>query len=381
MTTRIGIVGTGFIARGLALALGRKEIWRVSKVLTRRKIVHCKDFPRPDLLTNSIQELIDHVDVVVECSGDVINATDVIAQVIAVGFPIVTMNSEFHVTTGSYFVGKGMLSEAEGDQPGCLAELRENILAMGFSPLVYGNVKGFYNPNPSQEDMVFWSKKQGISLRTVTAATDGTKIQFEQALVANGLGADILKQGMLAPRVDDLHQGAIELAEKSTVKGKAICDYVLLPGSETRVFIVATHQEIDRKNLEYLKMGPGPYYLHKQDSILTYLEIPKTIQRILDGKPPLLNNSTNPRIGVAAVAKKMLKRDEYIEEAIGGFEVRGIAINILEFPDHVPIGLLRNARLKRNVRAGKMLRLDDVELNPSFAVDVWFILRERIING
>jgi len=377
---RIGIVGTGFIAKGLTRALARHETWRISKVLTRRQIAHCKDFPRQDLLTNSLQDLIDHVDIIVECSGDVIHATDVVSKVMSEELPVVTMNSEFHVTTGSYFVEKGTLTEAEGDQPGSLAVLRENALAMGFAPLIYGNVKGFYNPNPSQEEMAYWSKKQGISIKTVTAATDGTKIQFEQAFVANGLGADILQQGLLAPEVHDLGEGAMLLAAEASKKKRPISDYVVLPGAEARIFIVAEHQPDESKNLEYLKMGPGPYYLLKRDVILTYLEIPKTIQRICDDGQPLLNNTANPRIGVAAIAKKSLRQDHRIEVSIGGFDVRGIAVNISNNPDYVPIGLLSNARLKRIVKPGKMLHLDDVELNPSFAVDIWFSMRERIAN-
>lgn len=62
--------------------------------------------------------------------------------------------------------------------------------------MVYGNIKGFLNDDPLPAEMAFWSKKQGISLHQVTAATDGTKVEFEQALVADRLGADIIKPGL-----------------------------------------------------------------------------------------------------------------------------------------------------------------------------------------
>ena len=98
------------------------------------------------------------------------------------------MNSEFHVTVGSYFVDKGLVTEAEGDQPGVLAQLHEEAISMGFKPLVYGNIKGFLNENPTADDMEYWGNKSGISLDMVTSFTDGTKVQIEQTLVANGLG-------------------------------------------------------------------------------------------------------------------------------------------------------------------------------------------------
>ena len=51
-----------------------------------------------------------------------------VAQVtllVRAGRPVVTMDSELQVTTGSYFVGQGYITEADGDQPGCLARLHE----------------------------------------------------------------------------------------------------------------------------------------------------------------------------------------------------------------------------------------------------------------
>src|SRR5437868_843095 len=97
---RIGIIGTGFIARGLVTALARQPGLTVAKVLTRRDPARCAEFSRPDLLTRSVTELIDHADLCVECSGDALYGTDVLAAVMAARIPIVTMDSELQVTTG-----------------------------------------------------------------------------------------------------------------------------------------------------------------------------------------------------------------------------------------------------------------------------------------
>jgi predicted homoserine dehydrogenase-like protein len=184
---RIGVVGTGFIAKGLVDLLTSHKDYMLSGVLTRTNIRERSDFPQNKLLTNSIEDLIKDSDLIVECSGDVIYATDTIDQVLKANIPVVTMNSEFHITTGSYFIDKGVVTEAEGDQPGALAILHEEALDMGFTPLVYGNIKGFLNHNPTVEDMEFWSRKSQISLGMVTSFTDCTNVQIEQALGANGL--------------------------------------------------------------------------------------------------------------------------------------------------------------------------------------------------
>ncbi len=369
-SARVSIVGTGFIARGLAEVVLRHPILRLSRVLTRRLPEDCTEFPVREQLTRSVDEVIDHSDIVVECSGDVLHATEVIERVLKAGLPVVTMNSEVQVTTGSYLAGLGTLTEAEGDQPGCLAALAEDAIAMGFRPLVYGNIKGFLNRTPTPDEMRFWSAKQGISLDQVVSFTDGTKVQIEQAFVANGLGASIVRTELVGEAVEDLRAGAFSLAERAATAGVAFSDYVLSPKSPAGVFVVGTHEDVQRPHLRYYKLGEGPYYLLLKNHHLCHLEIPKTLLRILAGGPVLLNNSLTPTIGVLAVAKKKLRAGDEIARAIGGFDVRGVAGRIEDHRAAVPIGLLKGARVLRDVDPGEMLEWRDVEPPAGRAVEI-----------
>ena len=193
---KIGVSGTGMIARGfIRLIKQHYQDMEISRVLTRRPLATLTDFPLAERLTNSLDELIDHCDLLVECSGDVFHGTEVIERAFQAGLPVVTVNAELQVTTGSYLAGKGFLTEAEGDQPGSLAALHEDALQMGFQPLVYGNMKGYLNHDPSPEDMAYWANRQGISIDQTTSFTDGTKVQIEQVIVGNGLGATIMAAG------------------------------------------------------------------------------------------------------------------------------------------------------------------------------------------
>jgi len=376
---KIGVIGTGFIARGFTLAMADQPDLEVSRVLTRRDPKTCKDFPRRDLLTNSATELIDHADVIVECCGDVVHATNVIDAALKGGLPVVTMDSEWHVTVGSYYTDKGLVTEAEGDQPGVLAALREDMLQMGFQPLVYGNIKGFYNPDPQEDEMRYWAKKQGLSLTMVTAATDGTKVQFEQALVANGFAASMLKEGFSAPKVKDVHQSAQELAAWAKQHGRAISDYVICANFPARVFIAAEHSQAQQAALEYLKLGKGPYYVLYHNTTLCHLEIVKTVRRVLNGGGVLLNNSASPRVSMAALAKKDLKPGATIAFACGSFELRGQAVAINNHAGHVPIALLNNAVLRRSVARDQIIEWDDVDVPDSLAVQAWKELEKKML--
>jgi len=291
------------------------------------------------------------------------------------------MNSEFHITTGSYFVGKGVLTEAEGDQTGCLAILNENILEMGFKPLVYGNMKGFLNHNPTKKDMIYWGNKFGITLPRVTSFTDGTKVQIEQALIANGLGTKILQTGLLGYETKDINKGAEFLAKRAKKMGFPVSDYLLSPGSPPGVFIVAEHDEMERDSLSYLKLGIGPFYTLIQNFHLCHLEIIKTVKRILAGGKILLDNSPLPTVGIAAVAKKGLTANHKFNVGIGSFDTRGIAIELSSFPEHVPIGLLSGATLKKSKKAGDLITVDDVDIPDSLALRAWEKISQDVLNG
>ena len=380
---QIGIVGTGFVARGAYRILGRTAGFEISKVLTRRRPDDVAGFD-PAILTTSLSELIDESDLVFEASGDAVHATEVAWEAIRAGLPLVTMDSEFHVTTGSYFVDKGYITEADGDQPGCLARLRLEAEAIGFTPLAYLNIKGFLNPNPGRAEMEHWARVQHLKLDQVVSFTDGSKLQVEQALVANGLGADLIRDGMVGSVVSD-PRAAGDLAAEAERLGRPISDYILSPASPPGVFLVGRHEEIGRHD-EYgpfakVRTTDGRFGVLVRPYHLIHIELPRTVNDVLRGEPPLLNNSSTPRVGVAAVAKAALRRDQALPRALGSFEVRGEAVTIADDPDHVPICLLDRAILRRAIEPGQRIRFDDVELPESRALEIYGELRRRAIRG
>jgi predicted homoserine dehydrogenase-like protein len=324
-----------------------------------------------DLLTSSIDELIEDSDIVFECTGDVLWATEVIARALKASRSVITLDPEFHITAGSYFIGQGFLSEAEGDQPGCLAAFHEEAVAMGFAPLVLGNMKGFLNHTPTPKEMQYWSTLQGLSIPMVTSFTDGTKLQVEQCLVGNYFGADIVQDELMGPATDDLGEAARLLGEVATRLRCPITDYVLSRNLPHGVFIVASHKEEQRGALNYLKLGPGPYYTLVRSNIFVHLEVFKTIERLCRGQGALLTNSERPKLSVAALAKDELLPGTRIDRGAGSFAMRGICVRMAEHPGHLPIGLAQDIVVRRRVEAGQLLTMDDVELPDSLALAAW----------
>ena len=75
-------------------------------------------------------------------------------------------------------------------------------------------------------------------------------------------------------------------------------------------------------------------------------------------------------MSVASIAKRDLEAGDSIVSGIGGFEVRGEAVLLSDNIPHVPIGILENATVTRKVEAGKILTYDDIELEPSLALNI-----------
>ncbi len=375
---KLGVAGTGFIGSGFAnLLTPDHPRYTLSSILTRRK---CLPERSVQQLTDDIEQFVESCDVVVECTGDVDRTARIVSAAFAAGKPVVTLAAEFHVTLGSFFVGKGVLTEAEGDQPGSLAALREETMEMGFRPLVYGNMKGFLNHTPLLAEMEHWSGVNGISLTQVTSFTDGTKLQIEQALAANGLDGDIAARGLLGPVDLSLEDVAGTLGRAAKTLGKPIADYVLNRKLPAGVFVVGEHPDSPPEVLRYLKMGEGPFYTILRNYHLCHLEMFKTIRRVTTGGGILLDNSANPSINVAAVVKRPLSKGTRISQAIGGFDLRGEAVRFTEAPDSVPIGLLQGAVVKETLEPGQTVTWADVELPDNMASSIGLQLREARLS-
>jgi predicted homoserine dehydrogenase-like protein len=375
---RVGLVGTGAIVKGLVKLLKKRPDMSVSGVLTRRiGVIEGLEVSK-EMVYRTPELLFLKSDVIVVSTGDPIYSTEIINAAFQYNLPVVTMDADTMVTTGTWLSKQGLITEANGDQPGCLAALRQEVLEMGFSPIVYGNIKGFLNFNPTPEEMNYWALKQGFSVDSVTSFTDGTKVQIEQVLAANAFGVTIAKQGLIGLETEDFQASGYKLAEIADEIGLPISDYILSKTSPPGVFIVSKHDENLKNELRTYKMGDGPFYHHYKPIHLCFFEVPGTIKKLLNHNEILIDNGKNPSTSVASIAKRPLKKGDFIKKGTGSFDTRGTAVRIIDEPNHVPIGLLQNARIKENIEEGQIIRFSDIDIPPSLATNAWFDIMSRL---
>ncbi len=378
---RVGISGSGFVARGVFAALAHAPEFTVTGVLTRRPVELSADAFPEALLTNSKEALAERADIVFECSGDTVHAAEVLMRAGEAGAKLVTLCSEAQITVGSALMARGFwITEAHGDQPGAIAALDAEAREMGFDPLAYVNFKGFHNPVPTPEDMEYWSKRQNSTVRAVTSYTDGTKLQTEQVLVANGLGARIAQQGMIGGEVADLAD-LDYLADAARGIGAPISDYIVHPAVKG-VLVLADHP-VAALNPDYSAFSKiltreGRAFRLLKPYYLVHLEAAKTLRQIVAGAPPLITNSLAPVATIAAVAKRPLAAGTVIETALGGFDLRGEAIEIAGNEAVVPITLLDGVRLTRALAPGEIVTEADIEMPETLA---WRLYRETVPLG
>ena len=143
----------------------------------------------------------EHVDVLVETTGSVDFGARVLLEAFAHGKDVVLMNAEIDATIGPilqvYAAKHGVvLSACEGDEPGIQINLFRWVKGLGLTPRVIGNIKGLQDPYRTPDTQRGFAEKWGQNPAMVTSFADGSKISFEQAIVANATGFVVRSRGM-----------------------------------------------------------------------------------------------------------------------------------------------------------------------------------------
>lgn len=400
---RVGLVGAGFMGRGVAnQIIGSVPGMRLTAVYARR-LGQASDLfayvdPAIAPVAVSTQAAFDaaagrgtpaitddpmllcrspHIDALLDVTGSVELGAHVALEAFRHRKPVVLMNAELDATLGPILqtyarANDTLVSACDGDQPAVQVNLFRFVKGLGLIPRVLGNIKGLQDPYRTPITQRAFAERWGQKPSMVTSFADGSKVNFEQAVVANATGLTVATRGMLGMthegHVDEL-TGRYDLERLRTLGG--IVDYVVGARPGPGVYCLAEHPDPRHRHyLNLYKLGEGPLYSFYTPYHLCHFEAPTTIARVVLFEDVAAAPLGGPRVEVCAVAKRDLAAGEILDD-YGHFMTYGEAVRAEErqAKRYLPEGLVEGCRLLRDVPRDAVISFDDVVLPPGRLCD------------
>ncbi len=392
---KVAMVGAGFMGWGIAnqivnyvpgmelVAVSSRSLASARKAYTEAGIHDALEVTTQAALEDAIRagkpavtedaQLLcraEGIDALIEVTGTIEFAAGVVLDAIAHGKDIVLMNAELDGTIGpilkTYADRAGViLSGCDGDQPGVEMNLFRYVQSIGLKPLVCGNIKGLQDPYRNPTTQAGFAQQWGQAAHMVTSFADGTKISFEQAIVANATGMNVSQRGMIGRdfrgHIDELTQ--VYDADQLKAWG-GIVDYVVGAQPSPGVYVIGLMEDPKQQHyLRYYKKGDGPLYSFYTPYHLCHLEVPLSVARVVLFRDVVLAPVAGPVVDVITLAKTDLKAGETLD-GIGYYMTYGQCENadIVQAQQLLPMGLAEGCRLKRDIPKDHALTYDDIEL-------------------
>lgn len=313
------------------------------------------------------------VDIVVEATGVPDVGARVAIAALANDIHYATLNVESDVTAGLYYAHLGQTSKAvysicRGDEPAEAKILVDFARDLGFEVVAAG--KGKNNPfqaHRTPADLADEAARKRMNPQMLCEFVDGSKAMIEMASLANTTGLEVSTRGMYGPpsTVDTLAQTFALQADGGVLDRAGVVDYCTGPVAPG-VFAVVRHEDpYINHEMTYLLMGDGPYFTFYRPYHLASIEAPLTVyDMVLDGRSSLTSEHWLAEVG--GMTKRPLKAGETLD-GVGGFMVRGHIDKADDFArDHlVPLGILKNARVVKDLPIDHLITYDDVEVDES----------------
>ena len=359
------------LERAVACAEWLKREYRVVRTLDdlheavrRGMVAVCED---GDLLARC-----EVVDALVEASNSIIPAGQFSLTALEHRRHLIMMNAEADLLFGPVLLQRAQdngvtYTSCDGDQPGVIKRLVEDLQLWGFELVMAGNIKGFLDRYANPTTIIPEADKRNLDYKMATAYTDGTKLCIEMALVANGVGLSTRTPGMRGPRASQVQEVFSLFDFEALWQDKQpFVDYILGAEPGGGVFAVGyCDNDYQKAMLQYYKMGDGPFYLFYRPYHLCHVEAMACIAEAVLHQRALLQPTYGFRTDVYAYAKRDLRTGEKLD-GIGGYHCYGLIENCTWNDGHagLPICLAEDVTLKREVRQDEKIFLHDVSFDP-----------------
>ncbi|MEH2082082.1 MAG: Gfo/Idh/MocA family oxidoreductase [Nostoc sp.] len=392
---KVGMIGAGFMGRGITnqivnsvpgmelVAISNRQIGAAKQAYSEAGIEDIQVVATVSKLEDAIANgkyavtedakllcRAEGIDALIEVTGAVEFGAEIVMEAIAHRKHVIMMNTELDGTIGpilKVYADKAgvILSACDGDQPGVQMNLYRFVKSIGLTPLLCGNIKGLQDPYRNPTTQEGFAKRWGQKPHMVTSFADGSKISFEQAIVANATGMKVAKRGMLgydfSGHVDEMTQ-LYDVEQLKELGG--IVDYVVGAKPGPGVYVFATHDDPKQRHyLNLYKLGEGPLYSFYTPYHLCHFEVPLSVARAVLFGDAVMSPLAGPLVDVVTTAKIDLKAGETLD-GIGYYMTYGQCENsdIVQQQNLLPMGLAEGCRLKRDISKDRVLTYEDVEL-------------------
>jgi predicted homoserine dehydrogenase-like protein len=399
---RVGMVGVGFIGRGVVnqivnqvpgielVAIANRTPSRAADALAVAGRPGAVEVDSQGALDDAIRSgaavvtsdpillcASDWIDVILELTGAITFGAEVALAAFAHGKHFVSMNAELDATVGPIMRKRAneagvIYTISDGDQPGVQMNLYRFVKMMGLQPLVCGNIKGMLDLHRTPETQKEFAAQWGQTPEMVTSFADGTKIAFEQAIVANATGMCVAERGMSGPEHNGQIDALVDFYDVDELKSLGgVVDYALGATPSPGVYLFAAHDD-ERHHiyLDYAKLGKGPLYSFYTPYHLYHFEVPISIARAAMFGDTVVATEGPIRVEVIATAKRDLKAGDVLD-GLGGFMVYGECENVwVSGPERLlPMGIAEGCTVIRDVPKDTALTYDDVMIPKGRLID------------
>jgi predicted homoserine dehydrogenase-like protein len=347
---------------------------------------------RDAAVLQDVQELAhsELIDVVVDATGALEYGSNLALAAISGRKHLVSLNAELEATVGPILKVLAerngvLISAADGDQPAVQMRLHAFAQAVGLVPRVLGNIKGFHDVRRNPSTQRAYAEQWGQRAEMVTSFADGTKVNFEQCVVANATGFSAREPGMrgrsFAGHVGEL---ATEYNLDEVRSTAGIVDFVVGASPAPGVFCLAEITDVGQSEyLRLFKLGPGPLYTLYTPYHLCHLEVPTTIAGVVGFGDVVANALGPPTVEVCAVAKTYIPAGAVLD-GCGGYLTYGKMMNAADFVRRglLPMGVAEGCTVRSGLPSDHLLTYEDVDVPAGRTVDVLRARqREYFSNG
>jgi predicted homoserine dehydrogenase-like protein len=389
---RIGLVGAGYMARGIAahaewtegveiVAIANRTIERASNIYAENRPGGAREVATLAELEHAIARRspvvaadplllcrAESVDVVMDATGEVDLGLQVSLEAIANGKHVVLVNAELDATLGPVLKARAnsagvIITNTDGDEPGVTMNLFRYVSTIGLRPVLAGNIKGFIDPHRNPETQRAFAASVGQGPKMITSFADGTKLSMETTLVANATGFRVVQRGMRGHRCNHV-KDVLSFYDPDELLGGGYVDYVLGAQPGTGAFVVGhTEHPVHREYLGHFKMGEGPFYVFYTPWHLPQAEACLTAARAAIFHDASVTPLAGPQTDVVTIAKRDLRAGEMLD-GIGGFMAYGTIenIDVSRRERLLPMGLSQGCELVREVAIDRPVTYDHVRV-------------------